>query len=35
MEMQNKLFKKQSLLDSVVESIFWLHNNNFLNGSNR
>ena len=28
-------FKKQSLLDSVVESIFWLHNNNYLNGSNR
>lgn len=28
-------FKKQSLLDSVVESIFWLHNNNCLNGSNR
>lgn len=28
-------FKKQSLLDSIVESIFWLHNNNYLNGSNR
>ena len=28
-------FKKQSLLDSVVESIFWLHNNSFSNGSNR
>lgn len=28
-------FKKQSLLDSIVESIFWLHKNNYLNGSNR
>lgn len=28
-------FKKQSLLDNIVESIFWLHNNNYLNGSNR
>ena len=28
-------FKKQSLLDSIVASIFWLHNNNYLNGSNR
>ena len=28
-------FKKQYLLDSIVESIFWLHKNNYLNGSNR
>lgn len=28
-------FEKHSLLDSIVEIIFWLHKNNYLNGSNR